>query len=49
MQRKATAVWRGGLKDGQGELRWQTTAWAQTAGVLRREEEPASIHDDHFD
>ena len=27
---------------------WQTTAWAETAGVLKREE-PASVHDDHFD
>jgi hypothetical protein len=31
----------------KGKDNWQTTAWAQSAGVL--EHEPASVaHDDHF-
>ena len=30
----------------KGKDNWQTTAWAQTAGVLRTED--ALVHDDHF-
>ncbi len=30
----------------KGKDNWQTTAWAQTAGVI--EAEQALVHDDHF-
>ena len=34
------------IPSGKGKDNWQTTAWAQSAGVMQAE--TALLHDDHF-